>query len=165
MPSLEVMLDSDVEVCAVYTQPDRPAGRGRKLRASPIKELALRRGLTLRQPADLDTEASYLSPLDIDLMVVVAYGLILPHAVKTVDLCTIASQRWVRKRFETYWLDYIKRPSSAHRRLPSGPVTHDNSLEPKPGLTGGYPPRCWNDAFGPSIPGHWPARGWATWIT
>ena len=53
MPSLEAMLDSDVEVCAVYTQPDRPAGRGRKLRASPIKELALRRGLTLRQPADL----------------------------------------------------------------------------------------------------------------
>jgi methionyl-tRNA formyltransferase len=75
------MLDSDVEVCAVYTQPDRPAGRGRKLRASPIKELALRRGLTLRQPARLDTEAPYLSTLDIDLMVVVAYGLILPRAV------------------------------------------------------------------------------------
>lgn len=75
------MLDSDVEVCAVYTQPDRPAGRGRKLRASPIKELALRRGLTLRQPTRLDTEAPYLSTLDIDLMVVVAYGLILPRAV------------------------------------------------------------------------------------
>lgn len=77
------MLDSDVEVCAVYTQPDRPAGRGRKLRASPVKELALRRGLTLRQPADLDTEAPHLSTLDIDLMVVVAYGLILPRAVLT----------------------------------------------------------------------------------
>ena len=75
------MLDSDVEVCAVYTQPDRPAGRGRKLRASPIKELALRHGLTLRRPARLDTEAPYLSTLDIDLMVVVAYGLILPRAV------------------------------------------------------------------------------------
>jgi methionyl-tRNA formyltransferase len=83
IPSLEVMLDSDVEVCAVYTQPDRPAGRGRKLRASPVKELALRRGLTLRQPADLDTEAPHLSTLDIDLMVVVAYGLILPRAVLT----------------------------------------------------------------------------------
>jgi methionyl-tRNA formyltransferase len=77
------MLDSDVEVCVVYTQPDRPAGRGRKLRASPIKELALRRGLTLRQPARLDTEAPYLSTLDIDLMVVVAYGLILPPNVLT----------------------------------------------------------------------------------
>ena len=77
------MLDSDVEVCAVYTQPDRPAGRGRKLRPSPIKELALHHGLTLRQPADLHTEAPYLSTLDIDLMVVVAYGLILPGAVLT----------------------------------------------------------------------------------
>ena len=77
------MLDSDVEVCAVYTQPDRPAGRGRKLRPSPIKELALHHGLTLRQPADLHTEAPYLSTLDIDLMIVVAYGLILPGAVLT----------------------------------------------------------------------------------
>ena len=71
------------EVVAVYTQPDRPAGRGRGLAASPVKREALARGIPVLQPESLRTEASRaaLHALRPDLMVVVAYGLILPRKV------------------------------------------------------------------------------------
>ena len=71
------------EVVAVYTQPDRPAGRGRGLAASPVKQAALARGLPVYQPLSLREEAAQaeLAALKPDLMVVVAYGLILPQAV------------------------------------------------------------------------------------
>lgn len=71
------------EVVAVYTQPDRPAGRGRGLTASPVKRDALARGLPVYQPLSLRDEAAQaeLAALKPDLMVVVAYGLILPQAV------------------------------------------------------------------------------------
>ena len=84
VPSLEALLESDVELTTVYTQPDRPAGRGRKLRASPVKTLALHHGLTVRQPVSLGTEAPTLQAEKIDLIVVVAYGLILPRAMLEV---------------------------------------------------------------------------------
>lgn len=83
VPCLQALLDSQHEVCAVYTQPDRPAGRGRKLQASPVKKLALEHDITVYQPKSLrkaDAKAE-LQALDADLMVVVAYGLILPKAV------------------------------------------------------------------------------------
>lgn len=71
------------EVVAVYTQPDRPAGRGRGLSASPVKQAALARGLPVYQPLSLRDPAAQaeLAALEPDLMVVVAYGLILPQAV------------------------------------------------------------------------------------
>ena len=71
------------EVVAVYTQPDRPAGRGRGLTASPVKQAALAQGLPVYQPLSLrDAQAqAELAALKPDLMVVVAYGLILPQAV------------------------------------------------------------------------------------
>ena len=71
------------EVVAVYTQPDRPAGRGRGLTASPVKQAALERGLPVHQPLSLRDPAAQaeLAALKPDLMVVVAYGLILPQAV------------------------------------------------------------------------------------
>lgn len=71
------------EVVAVYTQPDRPAGRGRGLTASPVKLEAIRRGIPVLQPLSLKKKASQdaLRALAPDLMVVVAYGLILPQAV------------------------------------------------------------------------------------
>lgn len=71
------------EVVAVYTQPDRPAGRGRALAESPVKQRAKQLGIEVFQPATLrDVEAqAQLSRLKPDLMVVVAYGLILPQAV------------------------------------------------------------------------------------
>lgn len=71
------------EVIAVYTQPDRPAGRGRELKASPVKELALEHKIPIFQPSSLrHSEAlADLEALKPDLMVVAAYGLILPRAV------------------------------------------------------------------------------------
>lgn len=80
---LAALLSSDHEVVAVYTQPDKPAGRGQKLTASPVKELALAHDLPVYQPASLRNEAAQaeLAVLGADLMVVVAYGLILPKAV------------------------------------------------------------------------------------
>ncbi|MDN3554438.1 methionyl-tRNA formyltransferase [Halomonas maura] len=81
--SLASLLTSPHHVVAVYTQPDRPAGRGRKLTPSPVKALAQRHGLPVHQPASLRTPEAQatLAALDADLMVVVAYGLILPKAV------------------------------------------------------------------------------------
>jgi methionyl-tRNA formyltransferase len=80
---LKTLLGSEHEIVAVYTQPDRPAGRGRKLTASPVKTLALEHGLTVVQPANLkDTNVQQeLANWQADLMVVVAYGLILPEPV------------------------------------------------------------------------------------
>jgi methionyl-tRNA formyltransferase len=71
------------EIVAVLTQPDRPSGRGMQLTASPVKQLALQHGLTVLQPATLKTEEAQreIAALDADVMVVAAYGLILPQAV------------------------------------------------------------------------------------
>lgn len=73
----------EVELVGVYTQPDRPAGRGKKLQASPVKEAALRHGLLLRQPLNFKAEEdrAVLAALEPDFLVVAAYGLILPQEV------------------------------------------------------------------------------------
>jgi methionyl-tRNA formyltransferase len=80
---LKGLIDSEYILSAVYTQPDRPAGRGRKLQPGPVKQLAEQAGLTIYQPASLRDEAvqKQVAALDADVMVVVAYGLILPQAV------------------------------------------------------------------------------------
>lgn len=79
VPSLQALLHSHHTVQAVYTQPDRPAGRGRKLTPSPIKQVALKQQLPICQPLSLrDVEPSSLQA---DLMIVVAYGLLLPLPV------------------------------------------------------------------------------------
>ncbi|MBN7829161.1 methionyl-tRNA formyltransferase [Stenotrophomonas maltophilia] len=74
------------EVVAVYTQPDRPAGRGRGLAPSPVKLEAVARGIPVYQPESLkdETAQQQLRDLQPDLMVVVAYGLILPKAVLAI---------------------------------------------------------------------------------
>jgi methionyl-tRNA formyltransferase len=81
--ALSSLLTTEHEVVAVYTQPDRPAGRGRKLQPSPVKQLALEKGIEVRQPVKLKSpeDQAELAALDADLMVVVAYGLLLPRAV------------------------------------------------------------------------------------
>ncbi|MCE8003077.1 methionyl-tRNA formyltransferase [Billgrantia ethanolica] len=81
--SLAALLQSQHQVIAVYTQPDRPAGRGRKLTASPVKSLAIEHGLPVLQPETLKSAEvqGELAAFEADLMVVVAYGLILPQAV------------------------------------------------------------------------------------
>lgn len=80
---LQTLLDEGCEVVGVLTQPDRPAGRGKKLTASPVKQLALEHQLPVLQPLTLrdpETQAQ-LASLQADLMVVVAYGLMIPDEV------------------------------------------------------------------------------------
>lgn len=80
---LQALLDAGRQIVAVYTQPDRPAGRGQKLMPSPVKQLALQHSIPVYQPQTLRDPAAQaeLAALNADLMVVVAYGLILPQAV------------------------------------------------------------------------------------
>ncbi len=80
---LRALLNSQHKVVAVYTQPDRPAGRGKKLTASPVKSLALEHSLEVQQPLSLKDEdtQNILRQYQADIMVVVAYGLLLPKAV------------------------------------------------------------------------------------
>ncbi|MFB9137433.1 methionyl-tRNA formyltransferase [Vibrio olivae] len=80
---LAALLSSEHEVIAVYTQPDRPAGRGKKLTASPVKNIALEHNVDVYQPVNFksDDAKQQLADLNADIMVVVAYGLLLPQAV------------------------------------------------------------------------------------
>ena len=81
--SLEALINSRHQVVAVYTQPDRPAGRGKKLTPSPVKRLAQETGIPVCQPPSLksDDEQKTLEHFNADLMVVVAYGLLLPQSI------------------------------------------------------------------------------------
>jgi methionyl-tRNA formyltransferase len=78
-----LITDNKHDIVAVYTQPDRPAGRGKKLSPSPVKQLALDHQLPVLQPASLKTPEAQQEMADFqaDLMVVVAYGLLLPKAI------------------------------------------------------------------------------------
>lgn len=80
---LAALLSSEHEVIAVYTKPDSPAGRGKKLTASPVKQMAVEHNIAVYQPENFksDEAKQALADLNADLMVVVAYGLLLPKAV------------------------------------------------------------------------------------
>ena len=80
---LKALIASQHDVVAVYTQPDRPAGRGRKLTPSPVKACALEHGIDVYQPEKLKSaeDQQPLIDLNADLMVVVAYGIILPREI------------------------------------------------------------------------------------
>jgi len=83
VPSLDALL-SLCEVAAVFTQPDRPAGRGRRLQSPPVKVRAQALGLPVHQPASLRKDPTALPTLELlapDIIVVVAYGLLLPPAI------------------------------------------------------------------------------------
>jgi methionyl-tRNA formyltransferase len=81
--ALSALIKSEHQVVAVYTQPDRPAGRGRKLRASPVKEVAVKNNIPVLQPDNLKETNTQdtLRSFQADVMVVAAYGLILPQVV------------------------------------------------------------------------------------
>ncbi len=81
--ALQAILDAGFEVPLVLTQPDRPAGRGQKLHASPVKQLALERGIAVHQPERLKDPATHQAIIAAapDILVIAAYGLILPQAV------------------------------------------------------------------------------------
>jgi methionyl-tRNA formyltransferase len=80
VPTLKRCVEDGHEVLAVWTQPDRPAGRGNKLKASPVKEYALSQGLTVRQPSKIKTDEALalFTEREFDAAIVVAYGRILP---------------------------------------------------------------------------------------
>jgi methionyl-tRNA formyltransferase len=81
--SLQALVKSKFLPIAVLTQPDRPAGRGKNLKASPVKDFALANGIEVLQPATLkdDDVVAQLEALDADIMIVAAYGLLLPQKV------------------------------------------------------------------------------------
>lgn len=83
VPALTALIEAGHEIVMVLTQPDRPAGRGMKLKASPIKQLALAHDLNVYQPAGLKAEAvqADIAAVKSDVMIVAAYGLIIPTAV------------------------------------------------------------------------------------
>ena len=83
VPSLQALIDAGHEVCAVYTQSDKPQGRKQVLTAPPVKELALRHGIPVYQPATLknEEEQQKLRALAPEVIIVVAYGKLLPKAV------------------------------------------------------------------------------------
>ena len=83
VPALDALVDAGHEIACVYTQPPRPAGRGKKERPSPVHQRADALGLMVRHPRSLRNEEaqSDFAALDADLAVVVAYGLILPQPV------------------------------------------------------------------------------------
>ncbi|MEM7540240.1 MAG: methionyl-tRNA formyltransferase [Pseudomonadota bacterium] len=91
LPSLQVLLeDSTVDLVGVYTQPDRAAGRGRKITESPVKKLAAENGLAICQPHRFDEQTCRaFTAGEIDLLVVAAYGIILPKVI--IDHPRIAS--------------------------------------------------------------------------
>lgn len=84
--ALKALLDAGHTVVGVYSQPDRPAGRGRKLMPSPVKQVALDANLPVFQPDSLKPEDAQqeLAALQPDVMIVAAYGLILPKAVLAI---------------------------------------------------------------------------------
>ncbi len=86
--ALAALIDSEHTVITVLTQPDRPAGRGRQLRASPVKEYAIKHDIPVLQPESLKQELiqQQLKALNADCMVVVAYGLMLPETVLTLPV-------------------------------------------------------------------------------
>ena len=83
VPALETLIASKHKVIAVYTQPDRPAGRGRKVQIGPIKQVAIDAGIEVQQPVSFkDTESKdILTAYNCDVMIVAAYGLILPQTI------------------------------------------------------------------------------------
>ena len=83
IPCLDALHTSEHALSVIYTQPDRPAGRGRKLQASPVKQWAQAHAIPLQQPLNFKATSTceYLQALQLDVLVVIAYGLILPPAV------------------------------------------------------------------------------------
>ena len=83
VPTLQALIDSPHQVIAVYTQPDRPSGRGRKIQFSPVKQLALKHQIPIEQPQHLKSDEALqtLMAYQADVMIVAAYGLMLPQTI------------------------------------------------------------------------------------
>ena len=84
--SLAALIDSNHQIVAVLTQPDRPSGRGRKLTPSPVKKVAIKHGIEVHQPVSLKNQAAQelIESFAADVMIVAAYGLILPREILVI---------------------------------------------------------------------------------
>jgi len=93
-PTLQILLERGENVVGVFTQPDRPKGRGQKLQPPPVKELALQRDIPVYQPLKVRVPEviEQIRDLKPDLIVVVAFGQILPKALLDIP------PRWLRQR-------------------------------------------------------------------
>ncbi len=81
---MQALLGTDAEIVLALTQPDRPAGRGRKLQPSPVKKLALEHAIPVHQPLSLKTEANLLRGYKPDIIIVAAYGLLIPPPILSI---------------------------------------------------------------------------------
>ncbi len=86
VPALQALLAAGYDIVAVYTQPDRQAGRGRKTRPGPLKLCAQKHGLVIEQPTTLKDASIKMKDFSADVMVVVAYGLLLPPEILQIPL-------------------------------------------------------------------------------
>ncbi|MGH8077565.1 MAG: methionyl-tRNA formyltransferase [Lysobacter sp.] len=149
VPSLRAAAQRN-EVVAVYTQPDRPAGRGRELTLSPVKREALLRGIDVLQPENFKTTLSKeaLRALKPDLMVVVAYGLILPQSVLDIpthgcwNVHASLLPRWrgaapIQRAIEAGDTETGVCLMQMEKGLDTGPVLLSQALRIEPGETGG----------------------------
>ena len=147
---LEALLAAGIEPAAVYTQPDRPAGRGKKLTPSPVKTVALAAGIPVLQPETLKSVAAQqeLAGLEPEVMVVVAYGLILPQAIlDTPRLCCINVHasllpRWrgaapIQRAIEAGDAETGITIMQMEAGLDTGPMLAKASLPITPAMTGG----------------------------
>jgi methionyl-tRNA formyltransferase len=147
---LSALIGAGYVPLTVYTQPDRPAGRGRTLTASPVKKVALDAGLPVEQPASLKSEdaQSRLAALRPDLMIVVAYGLILPQAVLDIPrqgcLNVHASllPRWrgaapIQRAIEAGDPETGITIMQMDAGLDTGPMVASRSVPIEPGMTAG----------------------------
>src|SRR5512143_3074850 len=92
IPTLQKLIENSYEVCGVFTQPDRPSGRGQKLQQSPIKNLALEKGIPVFQPDRIRNEENreIFVKLQPDFIVTAAYGQILPGwLLKSARIATV----------------------------------------------------------------------------
>lgn len=148
--SLEVLIDQPVDIVGVYTQPDRSAGRGKILQQSPVKKRALEAGLDVFQPESFKASSAreILAESHADLMVVVAYGLILPQSVLDaprlgcVNIHASLLPRWrgaapIQRAIEAGDLQSGVCLMQMEKGLDSGPILAKASHDIQPGETGG----------------------------
>ncbi len=113
VPALQLLIEQH-DVCAVFTQPDRRSGRGQQLMASPVKQLAQQQHIPVHQPVSLTVEQQQIiANYQADIMVVAAYGLILPQAV--LDLPRLGCVN-----IHASWLPRWRGAAPIHRAILAG---------------------------------------------
>lgn len=143
VPALQALLDAasegdNFEVCMVLTQPDRPAGRGMQLKASPVKQLALQHNLNVFQPESLKPAEiqAQIADVNADVMIVAAYGLIIPTTV--LNMFSPANKKLGSYNIHASLLPRWRGAAPIHRALLAGDAeTGVTIMEVVPALDAG----------------------------